>query len=790
LRIACFVSVIFIIFSQALHSQKYQVWGAIRDSATHETLPGAAIYIVTQSSGTVSTDSGNYSFFTDAGYCQFKISYIGYKTGTFSIVVEGNTLFDIFLSPGAIETDEVIITAENPTQNIESAKTGFIRLSRNDLTKVPVLMGEPDLIRTLRYSPGVQNSGDGNSGFYVRGGNVDQNLILMDNAVVYNPSHVLGFFSIFNPDVINSATLIKSGVPASYGGRLSSVLNVKTLSGDFEKIHFAGTAGLIYSKATVHGPLIKNRLSYLISFRKTYVNEVIKPLAGLFNNDDSTGFLKGSTFGMYDLNIKLAGKWNNSNWLSLTYYIGKDNYRLNRDDIGYKTKIGWGNNLIALNWNALLKNSGYLVNSLSYSNYFFKYNASQFILDMDLYSSIRNLNYRIDYETSTWGLGSVHTGLEAKFYNFVPNRFMLSVNETNLNYSTYQDLYASELALFFYMERAVTDRISISAGARACNYRHLGPYDQVNRTGGGIMDTTVYKGLETIKSYAGFEPRITIRYQTSSSSSIKASYTRNYQYIHIASASSVTLPSDIWIPSTSSTPPQFGDQFTLGYYKNLFGDTYTGYSELYYKKLSNQVELLYGLGASLQDVSFENSLTKGKGYATGIEFFLEKQKGTFRGSLSYALAYTGRQFDEINNGRPFPAKYDRRHELSFTASYKQGSKWEFSAAFIYATGNAMTVPVQIYLFANNINTENSETNAFRMPPYHRLDLSVNYNLKKNSRFESDLNFSVMNVYNRANPFLIFFDIKGDILTEHSLSVTAKQIAIFPVLPSISWNFKF
>jgi len=386
-------------------------------------------------------------------------------------------------------------------------------------------------------------------------------------------------------------------------------------------------------------------------------------------------------------------------------------------------------------------------------------------------------------------LGTVKTGIEAKYYNFVPNRFMLTINNTDLNYSTYQDLHAGEFAAFFSLEKDITGRLRVSAGARAGNYRQFGPYDRIGRSGDQIRDTTHYGRFETVKSYSGLEPRVSLRYQTSPASSVKASYTRNYQYIHIASASSVTMPSDIWIPSTSATAPQHGDQFTLGYYRSLFNNASVASAELYYKKLNNQVELLYGLGASLQDVSFENSLTTGKGYATGMEFFLQKQRGRLTGSLAYALSYTERQFDEINNGKPFPARYDRRHEVNLTAGYKPGNRWEFSVAFVYATGNAMTVPVQIYLFDNNINTEYSETNAFRMPPYHRLDLSATYSLKKTNRFESSLNFSILNVYNRANPFLIFFDIQGDIMQERSLAISAKQISIFPFLPSVSWNFK-
>jgi hypothetical protein len=515
----------------------------------------------------------------------------------------------------------------------------------------------------------------------------------------------------------------------------------------------------------------------------------VKPVAGLFVKSDSGGFLNGSSYGMYDLNLKISGKLSSKDRIGLMFYKGRDHFRLHRDDLDYRTRINWGNTILGVNWNHIYNDSSYMLNSLNYSKYDFIYNADQFIMSVDLYSSISNIGYRLEYNRQTEKFGIWKAGVEAKYYTFVPNRFMLTVNKTDLNYSTYQDLIAFESAGFVSVEKELSDKILFSGGLRLNNYRQLGPYTMMENSS-GIQDTGYFGNLKTVKAYTGLEPRLSMRFQITSRSSLKASYTRNYQYIHVASASAVTMPSDIWIPSTSHTPPQFGDQVTLGYYRNLFDDDLVASVEAYYKKLKNQVELLYGLGASLQDVSFENSLTSGKGFATGIEFFLQKQTGRVTGAVAYSLSYTERQFDEINYGKPFPAKYDRRHEINLTSVYKAGRRWEISAAFVYATGNAMTVPVQMYIFGNNINTEYSKTNGFRMPPYHRLDLSATYSLKKTDRFESSLNLSVLNVYNRANPFLIFFEIEGDILNEHSLSIKPKQISIFPLLPSISWNFKF
>ena len=774
-----------------LSQESVRVSGSISDSITHEPLIGATVYLKNESIGTSSDADGNFSIQVKKGVYFLQVSYVGYNTKEISVSVSDNVRLDLVLRPRITESDEVIITAKNPVENTESTKTGFIELTGKEIKKLPTLMGEPDLIRALHYSPGVQSANDGNSGFYVRGGNVDQNLILLDNAVVYNPSHVLGFFSIFNSDIVSSASLIKSGIPASYGGRLSSVLAVKTIDGNFEKLSVSASLGLIYSKATIQGPLIKNKLSYFISFRRTYINEIVKPLLGLFMNLDSSGVLSGSKYGMFDLNVKLTYKLGNRNRFSLMAYKGKDNFILDRQSIKYKSQINWGNTLLAFNWNFMINDSSYLVNSLNYSNYEFNYNSDQFILGINLYSSIKNLNYKLEYTRNDLWKGSFKAGIEAKFYRFVPNEFMLTINQVDLNYSSYQDLYADEFAAFASWEKDVTKKLRFYGGLRLNNYSHLGPYQETNRTAEGVIqDTTYYSRFETVKNYTCLEPRLSARLQTGVNASIKASYTRNYQFIHVASASSVTMPSDIWIPSTSHTRPQFGDQVTFGYYRNFRDNSFTASVEAYYKRLRNQVELLYGLGASLQDVSFENSLTSGKGYATGIEFYLQKQQGKMTGSLGYSLSYSERQFDEINYGKPFPAKYDRRHEVNLIANYRPNDRWDFSFAFIYATGNAMTVPVQLYLLGGNILTEYGKTNGFRMPPYHRMDLSVTYNFKPKRKFESSLNFSVFNVYNRANPFLIFFDIQGNIVQDHNLAISARQISIFPIIPSISWNLKF
>ncbi len=770
--------------------ESYVLMGTVTDSISGEPLPGASVFLVTLSAGIQADEKGYYRIQAKAGRQLVRFSFVGYRQFETEVNIGKDQTLNVILSPVATQTESIIITARNPEENTESTKTGLVEFTGREMKKLPTLMGESDVIRVLNYSPGVQSAGDGNSGFYVRGGNVDQNLILLDNAVVYNPSHVLGFFSVFNSDIISNATLIKSGIPASYGGRLSSVLAIKTIDGNFEKHQVSANLGLLFSSVAIQGPVFKNKLSYFISIRKSYVNAMARPINGLFGKEEGSSLIRGNQFDMYDANAKLAWKPDNRNRFSLLFYKGRDHFSLENSTIDYSNLINWGNTLVSLNWNHQISDSSYLSSSLNYSNYDFNYGSRQFILSLNLYSSVRNVNYKVDYNKSGFFGGTLKAGLDLKYYRFIPNKFLLTINDVDLDYGSYQDLQAAEMAAYVSWEKDITESLRIYGGLRISNYDQLGPYSRVTESGNeGLKDTITYSNGKIIQSYTYPEPRISIRFQTSANSSLKASYTRNYQYIHVVSSSSVSLPSDIWIPSTDAVKPQAGDQVTLGYYRNFADNRFTGSVEAYYKSLHNQVEMLYGLGASFQETSFEKSLTRGKGYSSGIEFYLQKRSGDLSGSIGYAYSYSERKFDDINNGLWFPAKYDRRHEINIVSGYTVNDRWDVSVAFVFASGNAMTIPQQKYFIEGSVLNEYGKTNSFRMPAYHRLDISATYHFKTKHLVESNLNFSIFNVYNRANPFLIFFDVQGDI-QHYNLEVSAKQVSIFPILPSVSWNLKF
>ena len=545
--------------------ENYALTGTVSDSITGETLPGTSVFLGTLSKGTQTDENGHYRIHVDKGRHLIRFSFIGYRPFETELNINSDQTFNVILAPVTIQTESVIITTRNPGENTESSKTGLIEFTGKEMKKMPTLMGETDVIRVLNYSPGVQSAGDGNSGYYVRGGNVDQNLILLDNAVVYNPSHVLGFFSVFNSDIIRNVTLIKSGIPASYGGRLSSVLAIKTIDGDFDRHQVSANLGLLFSSVSVQGPVVKDKLSYFFSFRKSYVNAVATPLIGLFSKNEGSSLIQGNQYDMYDLNAKITWKQGNRNRYSLLFYKGRDHFSLENSNIDYSNLINWGNTVVSLNWNHQISDSSYLSSSLNYSNYDFNYGSSQFILDMNLYSSVRNVNYKVEYNKNGLFGGIFKTGIDAKYYRFIPNKFLLTVNEVDLDYGSYQDLHAAEIAAYVSWEKDITDRLRIYGGLRISNYDQLGPYSKVTESGQeGLKDTITYYRAQLVQSYTYPEPRISLRYHTGGNSSIKASYTRNYQYIHVVSSSSVTLPSDIWIPSTEAVKPQAGDQFTLG----------------------------------------------------------------------------------------------------------------------------------------------------------------------------------------------------------------------------------
>jgi uncharacterized membrane protein len=785
-----FFIVIFYILSLSAKSQdKIKISGKVVDFDTDSPLIGATVYIFGTSVGSITNEHGIYSLYLTPGTYTICASYLGYKTDTLNTPINSDQQLNIKLKLLSVLAEEVIVSAKNSEDNVKGVESGEIMLSMREIKKLPTLMGETDFMRIIQMTPGISAANDGNSGFYVRGGGADQNLVLLDNAPIYNPNHILGFFSVFNAQTISNTTLIKSGMPANYGGRLSSIISFSGRDGDLEKYCVNGNVGILSSAISVEGPMIKEKISFIVSFRRSYIDEVLKPIVRPFVAESSS-FYNSSKYYFYDFNGKISFQPNQKDKITLTLYQGEDNYSLEKFPLDFKNQMSWGNDIAVLNWSHNFNSNLNILNTFSTTSYGFNLEAEQNKISVDLLSDISEYTFKSTLTNAKNSGTIIKAGIEHIYRKFHPNNLSATTNDVDLQFGSNRELNSHETSLFYNHEFDLTSNFRIAAGLRFTNYMHVGPYYQMSKNEiGEITDTTYYKSNELIKTYQSLEPRISLRYQLDRFSSIKASYTQNNQYTHMVSASAVTLPTDVWLPSTNLIKPQKGSQYTLGYFRNFSENNYISSFNIYYKDFFNQIELLSGLVNNYHDNIFEENVSFGSGNSYGIELFIQKTIGNFTGWLGYTLSKTNRKFDEINNGKIYPAKYDRRHDINVVASYDINEKWSVSSTFIYATGNAFTLPEAKYIIEGNIITEYGDVNAFRMPDYHRLDLSINYILKKTKKFESMLNFSVFNVYNRSNPFYIYFEITGNVY-DGNIEITPEQITLFPILPSITWNFKF
>jgi hypothetical protein len=663
---------------------------------------------------------------------------------------------------------------------------GRVDIPVDRIKKIPALLGEVDILRVIQLTPGVQSAGEGNTGFYVRGGGPDQNLILLDEAVVYNASHLLGFFSVFNADAIKNVELIKAGMPANYGGRLASVLDISMKEGDNKRYEVEGGIGLISSRLTVQGPIVKEKSSFIVSGRRTYLDLIMKP----FLKNDSP-FKKGGYY-FYDINAKANYYFSDKDRLFISGYFGRDVFKLQTSGEGsFKNSIDWGNATATIRWNHLFSDKLFANTTLIYSNYKFNLGAEQNMYEMKLYSGITDYGAKIDFTYIPGIRHNIKFGADYTYHIFTPNNASARSGDTEFDLGKKVKLYSHEAALYINDDFDVTELIKISAGLRYSFFAHVGPYDRyVLNDVGKIADTITYKRQELIKMYNNLEPRISAKFGINARSSIKASFTMNYQYIHLASYTSVSLPTDIWVPSTSIVKPQLGYQYSLGYFMNFMKNMWETSVEIYYKDMRNQIE--FKEGAQPEDNlknNTDNNFTFGRGWSYGGEIFIRKSIGKTTGWIGYTLSWTKRKFPEINQGKEYFAKYDRRHDVSIVVSQQLGKRWTISAVWVYATGNAITLPLSRYFVSGNIVNEYSARNEFRMPAYHRLDLSATLDSKPNKKFKSSWTFAIYNVYSRMNPYYIYFETTGDLL-DFNLQTVAKQVSLFPIIPSVTWNFKF
>ncbi|MBL7700171.1 MAG: TonB-dependent receptor [Chitinophagaceae bacterium] len=756
---------------QNARSGNATVHGVVRSGRTGETVIGATISVVETGAGTTTNEYGFFSLTMPRGNYTLAVSAVGMQTTQTHISLIGDSEKQISLEEDTTSLEAVTVTAATPT-SIRGPQMGVEKINVKDVKNIPVIFGERDILKSMQLLPGIKQVAEGGSGFYVRGGAADQNLILLDEAPVYNASHLLGFFSTFNSDAIKNVTVYKGGMPANYGGRLSSVVDIKMNDGNNQDMSVSGGIGLIASRLNIEGPIQKGRSSFLVSARRTYADLFLKLLG------DSS--LKTTKLNFYDLNAKFNVILGDKDRIYLSGYFG-------RDVLGQEKLAGidWGNATGTLRWNHVFNKKLFSNTSLIFSNYDYKIRINSESTDYRILSRIRDWNVK---EEMQWyaGTGStVKFGLNSIYHTIRPGEISVAGNTGTVTQGL-PDRFSYENAVYADHSYKPTDRLSLAYGLRVSFFSIVGGGDYYNLDNNGqVIDTIKYGKGDIVKTYVNAEPRVSVGYEINDRSSVKASYTRNSQNLHLISNSTAGSPTDKWVASTNIIKPEIADQVALGWYRAISGDRYELSTELYYKNMMNQIDYRNGAKVFTND-PIETQLLYGKGRAYGLEMLLKKKTGRFTGWLSYTLSKTERKIEGINDGKWYNARQDRTHDIAIVGMYQLNPKWVLGATFVYYTGDAVTYPGGKYTLDGEVYFYYSERNGYRMPAYHRLDLSATRYLKKTNRFSSELSFSLFNAYGHANAYQITFREGKDNpdITE------AVQTSLFTFVPSISWNFKF
>jgi hypothetical protein len=780
LKIGTYIALAMLLFgcvhsSLFAQSESYTITGTIREKKSGEVLIRAVVRAMEPKKGALSNSYGFYSLTIPARLAvnpiTINVSYIGFKTFEKKVTLKGSLKLDIELEEDTKSTEEVVVVAEKAGKVIEKAQTGVEILDVKTINKLPIVFGERDVLKTVQLLPGVKTVGEGNGGLYVRGGGTDQNLIQLDEAVVYNAYHLLGFFSTFNSDAIKDVTLFKGTAPAQFGGRASSVLDIIMNDGNNQEYHVGGGIGLIASRLYVEGPIEKGKGSFLVSARRTYADALLSLAGGDFAN---------TQLYFYDINAKANYTLGESDKVFLSGYFG-------RDKLGLAGTFGidWGNTTATFRWNHIFSEKFFSNTSFIYSNYSYGVAITNNDQDVKITSRIRDFNLKQEFQyfinpenTLTFGFNTIH-------HTVTPGQVEASESSSINNIKT-QERYAWENALFASNEWKPADNMNITYGLRLSSFSLLGSGDFYTfNTDGSVANTTSYSSGEFVKTYLNLEPRLNMSYILDTDMSVKASYTRNTQNFHLISNSTASNPTDVWILSSNNIKPQIADQVSAGWFKTFDEGKYELSIESYYKWMQNQLDLKNG-GEIRGNDKIDGELLSGDGRAYGIEFLLKKKFGDLSGWFGYTLSRTERRINGINNGDWYSARQDITHDISVTASYDLTPMMVLSGIFVFNTGNAVTFPSGKYAIGGQSQLYYTERNGYRMPDYHRLDLGLTWYFVRGSDKESSLSFSLYNAYGRENPYSIRFEQDPS----NANRTRAVQTTLFRWVPSVTYNFKF
>ncbi|WKN41924.1 TonB-dependent receptor [Tunicatimonas pelagia] len=781
----------------AFSQSSFTLNGYVRDASSGEDLIGATVTIKERSgTGTTTNVYGFYSLTLAPGDYTFTFSYLGYQAVEKTISLKANQTLSVELTSGEVELQEVIVSADRPDANVQDVAMSREKLQIEKVQRLPALFGEVDIIKTVQLLPGVISAGEGTTGLFVRGGSADQNLVLLDGATVYNPSHFLGFFSVFNPDAIKNIEIYKGGIPARFGSRLSSILDIQMKEGNSKKFRVSGGIGLISSRLTVEGPIKKDQSSFILSGRRTYADLFLR----LSPDED----IRDNILYFYDFNAKANYTLNDRNRLFLSGYFGRDKFGI-ADQFG----LDWGNATATLRWNHLLSDKVFFNTTLVYSNFDYGFDIDAETAEFTWTSRLKEYSAKFDGNFFASPNLAIDFGYHISHFDFEPARIIPQGEGLNFVPLILDNKYALEHAVYIGNNHQLSPRISMEYGLRYSYFQHIGPGTVLQyEEGQPLSDETIsgetqYDRLENIESYHGAEPRFGMRYLLDSEKSLKFSYNRMRQYVQIASNATAGLPIDRWIPADTYVPPMVGDQLALGYFQNLRQNTIEASVEVYYKWMHDIIDFLTGTDILLNE-NLETEISVGRGWAYGAEFLLRKDVGRTTGWIAYTLSRVRQQIDGINLGQPYNARYDRTHDIALVLSHQLNPRLTLSGNWVYSTGTAVSFPSGRYQL-NGLSVPyygEGERNAFRMPDYHRFDVSVVLENKNNEerRWKSNWSFSVYNVYGRKNPFVITFeDVYNDdvsfdpgaddepITTQRPGSI---KTYLFRFIPSITYNFKF
>ena len=768
------ILLLFLFCGKSYSQSKHTIKGKIVDASTQEWILGVSVGIAElPQQGVFSNDAGDYSLSLPKGEYTLVFNLLGFHSQEVKINLIKNQTLNIDLKPETISLNEVEISAQKRDDNVKNIQMGVERLEIETINKIPVLLGEKDILKTLQLLPGVQTAGEGNTGFYVRGGSSDQNLILLDNATVYNPSHLFGFFSTFNSDAVDNMTIYKGSMPPQFGGRLSSTLDVSMRDGDLQEYVFSGGIGLISSKLTFEGPLQKGRSSFIISGRRTYADALGKA-AGV-------KAVQSSTLYFYDLNAKLSYILSDKDKITLSLYNGID--KLGMSDI---TNFDWGNSIGSLKWNHRFSSKASSTTAFTITDYTYNV-AVNLTSNFTVKSHLTDYNLNQEFSFYPNERHSIKAGFTSVYHHSVPNR-MKTDDPTTIIPKPFANRYAWDNAIFGSDNIKLNEKLELGLGLRFTTSSTLGggnfyEYD----ADGNIINTMESKKGEFIKTYCNFEPRLSAAYQLNNTSSLKAAYNRTTQSMHMLKISNMeSTPTDRWVFNTNYIKPEIADQISLGYFRNFNDNNYEFSAEIYYKDLKNQIDYKDGTANIFSKENLEPFLAFGKGRAYGLELFLKKKYGRFNGWIGYTLSKSEKKIDGINDNDWYISNQDRTHDVSVVGMYELTKKWSLSGAWVYTSGAPMTFPSAKYTVDGNTIYYYEGRNLYRAPAYHRLDLGATCILKKTKKYYSELVFSVYNAYGRQNAYM--YDFRQN--KKNSSVSESAMIYLFSVIPSISWNFKF